>query len=78
MPDIVNVPRAGIVHRLDKDTTGLMVVAKTLQAQTKLVDQLQKRSVSRIYECICIGVITSGATVDHRSAAVRPTASAWR
>ena len=41
-----------------------MVVAKTLQAQTKLVDQLQKRSVSRIYECICIGVITSGATID--------------
>ncbi|WP_237046414.1 23S rRNA pseudouridine(1911/1915/1917) synthase RluD [Aquipseudomonas alcaligenes] len=64
VPDIVNVPRAGIVHRLDKDTTGLMVVAKTLQAQTKLVDQLQKRSVSRIYECICIGVITSGATID--------------
>ncbi|AMR68313.1 MULTISPECIES: 23S rRNA pseudouridine(1911/1915/1917) synthase RluD [Pseudomonadaceae] len=64
VPDIINVPRAGIVHRLDKDTTGLMVVAKTLQAQTKLVDQLQKRSVSRIYECICIGVITSGATID--------------
>ena len=64
VPDIVNVPRAGIVHRLDKDTTGLMVVAKTLQAQTKLVDQLQKRSVSRIYECICIGVITSGASID--------------
>jgi 23S rRNA pseudouridine1911/1915/1917 synthase len=37
VPDIVNVPRAGIVHRLDKDTTGLMVVAKTMQAQTKLV-----------------------------------------
>ena len=64
VPDIINVPRAGIVHRLDKDTTGLMVVAKTLQAQTKLVDQLQKRSVSRIYECICIGVITSGASID--------------
>jgi 23S rRNA pseudouridine1911/1915/1917 synthase len=64
VPDIVNVPRAGIVHRLDKDTTGLMVVAKTLQAQTKLVDQLQKRTVSRIYECICIGVITSGSTID--------------
>ena len=64
VPDIVNVPRAGIVHRLDKDTTGLMVVAKTLQAQTKLVDQLQKRTVSRIYECICIGVITAGGTID--------------
>ncbi|MDX5371827.1 MAG: 23S rRNA pseudouridine(1911/1915/1917) synthase RluD [Pseudomonadaceae bacterium] len=64
VPDIVNVPRAGIVHRLDKDTTGLMVVAKTLQAQTRLVDQLQKRTVSRIYECICIGVITAGSTID--------------
>ncbi|MET1081095.1 MAG: 23S rRNA pseudouridine(1911/1915/1917) synthase RluD [Pseudomonas sp.] len=64
VPDIINVPRAGIVHRLDKDTTGLMVVAKTLQAQTQLVDQLQKRSVSRIYECIVIGVITSGGKID--------------
>ena len=64
VPDIINVPRAGIVHRLDKDTTGLMVVAKTLQAQTKLVDQLQKRSVSRIYECISIGVITAGSTIN--------------
>ncbi|WP_068829187.1 23S rRNA pseudouridine(1911/1915/1917) synthase RluD [Pseudomonas sp. BMS12] len=64
VPDIINVPRAGIVHRLDKDTTGLMVVAKTLQAQTKLVDQLQKRSVSRIYECISIGVITAGGTIN--------------
>ncbi|TWC27057.1 ribosomal large subunit pseudouridine synthase D [Pseudomonas sp. SJZ079] len=64
VPDIVNVPRAGIVHRLDKDTTGLMVVAKTIQAQTQLVDQLQKRSVSRIYECIVIGVITAGGKID--------------
>lgn len=64
VPDIVNVPRAGIVHRLDKDTTGLMVVAKTLQAQTNLVEQLQKRTVSRIYECISIGVITAGGTID--------------
>ncbi|MEN0107327.1 MAG: 23S rRNA pseudouridine(1911/1915/1917) synthase RluD, partial [Pseudomonas sp.] len=64
VPDIVNVPRAGIVHRLDKDTTGLMVVAKNIQAQTQLVDQLQKRSVSRIYECIVIGVITAGGKID--------------
>ncbi|HHK2698607.1 TPA: 23S rRNA pseudouridine(1911/1915/1917) synthase RluD [Pseudomonas aeruginosa] len=62
--DIANVPRAGIVHRLDKDTTGLMVVAKTLEAHTKLVAQLQARSVSRIYEAIVIGVITSGGTID--------------
>ena len=64
VPDIINVPRAGIVHRLDKDTTGLMVVAKTIEAQTRLVDQLQKRSVSRIYECLVIGVITSGGKIN--------------
>jgi 23S rRNA pseudouridine1911/1915/1917 synthase len=74
IPDIVNVPRCGIVHRLDKDTTGLMVVAKTIEAQTRLVDQLQKRTVSRIYECIVIGVITAGGKIDApigRSAAQR-------
>ena len=64
VPDIINVPRAGIVHRLDKDTSGLMVVAKTLEAHTQLVAQLQARTVSRIYECIVIGVVTSGGTVD--------------
>lgn len=64
VPDIINVPRAGIVHRLDKDTTGLMVVAKTLQAQTSLVEQLQARSVSRIYECVVVGVIIAGDTID--------------
>lgn len=63
-PELQNVPRAGIVHRLDKDTTGLMVVAKTLEAQTKLVEQLQARTVSRIYEAIVNGVVTSGGTVD--------------
>lgn len=64
VPDIINVPRAGIVHRLDKDTTGLMVVAKTLQAQTNLVDQLQRRTVSRVYECIVLGVVTAGGKID--------------
>jgi len=64
VPGLVNVPRAGIVHRLDKDTTGLMVVAKTLQAQTRLVEQLQARSVSRIYEAIVVGVIIAGGTVE--------------
>ncbi|WNW11944.1 23S rRNA pseudouridine(1911/1915/1917) synthase RluD [Pseudomonas sp. DTU_2021_1001937_2_SI_NGA_ILE_001] len=64
VPDIVNVPRAGIVHRLDKDTTGLMVVAKTLQAQTQLVNQLQSRTVSRIYECVVLGVVTAGGKID--------------
>lgn len=64
VPELIEVPRAGIVHRLDKDTTGLMVVAKTLEAHTSLVDQLQARSVGRTYEAIVVGVITSGATID--------------
>lgn len=63
-PGIENVPRAGIVHRLDKDTTGLMVVAKTLQAQTQLVNQLQDRSMGREYEAITMGVMTGGGTVE--------------
>ncbi|GMQ54223.1 23S rRNA pseudouridine(1911/1915/1917) synthase RluD [Halopseudomonas aestusnigri] len=63
-PELAKVPRAGIVHRLDKDTTGLMVVAKTIEAQTDLVAQLQARTVSREYECVVIGVMTSGGKVD--------------
>ncbi|TVP89980.1 MAG: RNA pseudouridine synthase, partial [Pseudomonadaceae bacterium] len=51
-PTLKTVPRAGIVHRLDKDTTGLMVVAKTLESQTVLVNQMQARTVSREYECV--------------------------
>ena len=47
-PDIADVPRAGIVHRLDKDTTGLMVVAKTVPAQTRLVESLQLREITRL------------------------------
>lgn len=63
-PELAKVPRAGIVHRLDKDTTGLMVVAKTLEAQTDLVQQLQARSVTREYECVVVGVMTAGGKVD--------------
>lgn len=63
-PDLAKVPRAGIVHRLDKDTTGLMVVAKTLEAQTDLVAQLQARSVTREYEAVVVGVMTAGGKVD--------------
>lgn len=55
-PDLINIPRAGIVHRLDKDTSGLMVVAKSLEAQNHLVNQLQARSVKREYEAVCWGV----------------------
>ena len=63
-PETAHIPRAGIVHRLDKETTGLMVVAKTLAAQTDLVFQLQERSMGREYEAISIGVMTGGGVVD--------------
>ncbi|WP_436322690.1 23S rRNA pseudouridine(1911/1915/1917) synthase RluD [Vibrio cidicii] len=62
--EIAEVPRAGIVHRLDKDTTGLMVVAKTVPAQTRLVRALQKRDITREYEAIAIGRMTAGGKVD--------------
>lgn len=63
-PDIKEVPRAGIVHRLDKDTSGLMVVAKTVPAQTHLVDQLQRHEVGRIYDAVVVGKMISGGQVD--------------
>lgn len=63
-PAIAEVPRAGIVHRLDKDTTGLMVVAKTVQSQTRLVRALQKRNITREYEAIVIGNMTAGGMVE--------------
>ena len=62
-PEIADVPRAGIVHRLDKDTTGLMVVAKTVPAQTHLVESLQRREITREYEAVAIGRMTAGGTV---------------
>lgn len=62
-PAIADVPRAGIVHRLDKDTTGLMVVAKTVPAQTYLVESLQLREFTREYEAVAIGRMTAGGTV---------------
>lgn len=63
-PKINQVPRAGIVHRLDKDTSGLLVVAKTLEAQNSLVKQLQKHDVEREYDAIVTGAMISGGTVD--------------
>lgn len=63
-PELAGVPRAGIVHRLDKDTSGLMVVAKTLAAQTDLVRQLQARTVRRHYLALVHGLVTTGGTVD--------------
>ncbi|CAM3866554.1 23S rRNA pseudouridine(1911/1915/1917) synthase RluD [Rheinheimera salexigens] len=64
VPGIGEVPRAGIVHRLDKDTTGLMVIAKTIPAQTHLVEAMQAREIVREYEAICHGTMTSGGTID--------------
>ena len=63
VPAIAEVPRAGIVHRLDKDTSGLLVVAKTLAAQTGLVRQLQARSVKRQYLAVVCGVVRRDATI---------------
>ncbi|WP_057956767.1 23S rRNA pseudouridine(1911/1915/1917) synthase RluD [endosymbiont of Ridgeia piscesae] len=63
-PAISQVPRGGIVHRLDKETSGLLVVAKTLQAQTALVAQLQARSMKREYRAFAQGVMTAGGKVD--------------
>ena len=63
-PQLAAVPRAGIVHRLDKDTSGLLVVAKTLEAQTDLVRQLQARSVSRRYLALALGRVAHDGTID--------------
>lgn len=63
-PALANIPRAGIVHRLDKDTSGLMVVAKTLASHNNLIKQLKTKSVQRIYEAVVSGVMIAGGVVD--------------
>ena len=63
-PALDSLPRAGIVHRLDKDTSGLLLVAKSLPAHTALVRELAERSISRQYLAICNGVLTGGGTID--------------
>ena len=63
-PVFTHLPRAGIVHRLDKDTSGLMVVAKTLQAHTHLIRQLQARTVKRLYRAVVCGVPRIDGTVN--------------
>ncbi len=63
-PELERVPRAGVVHRLDKDTTGLLVVARTLSAQHHLVAQLQARAFEREYRAVVSGVPTGGGTID--------------
>ena len=63
-PELENLPRAGIVHRLDKDTSGLLVVARTLKAHKSLVDQLQARTVKREYLALVAGKMITGGTVN--------------
>lgn len=63
-PELEAIPRAGIVHRLDKETSGLLVVARTLPAQKSLVEQLQARSFLREYDAIVNGLLTAGGTID--------------
>jgi 23S rRNA pseudouridine1911/1915/1917 synthase len=63
-PKLAELPRGGIVHRLDKDTSGLMVVAKTLATHTALVEMLSRHDVERQYEAIVLGTLIAGGTVD--------------
>lgn len=63
-PELAALPRAGIIHRLDKNTSGLLIVARSIRAHTKLVKMMAKREIHRIYIAIVNGVMTSGGTVD--------------
>jgi len=63
-PKLARVPRAGLVHRIDKDTSGLLVVARTLEAHTALVAALGDHEIEREYLALCTGVMTGGGTVD--------------
>jgi 23S rRNA pseudouridine1911/1915/1917 synthase len=63
-PGLAALPRAGLVHRLDKDTTGLLIVARTAAAQAALIAALERRQIARTYEAVCQGVLTGGGTVD--------------
>jgi 23S rRNA pseudouridine1911/1915/1917 synthase len=63
-PALAVVPRAGIVHRIDKDTSGLLVVARTLEAHTALVAMLGDHAIGREYVALCVGAMTGGGTVD--------------
>jgi 23S rRNA pseudouridine1911/1915/1917 synthase len=63
-PDLATLPRAGLVHRLDKDTSGLLLVARTLTSQKLLAAALERRQIKRTYEAICQGVLTGGGSID--------------
>lgn len=61
---LAQLPRAGIIHRLDKDTSGLLIIAKTLPAYTRLVRDLQRRKITREYEAVVCGALTGGGIID--------------
>jgi len=63
-PGLAELPRSGILHRLDKDTSGLLIVAKTLVAHTHLVRALEARDIMREYRALCVGPMTGGGSVD--------------
>jgi 23S rRNA pseudouridine1911/1915/1917 synthase len=63
-PELAQVPRSGLVHRIDKDTSGLLVVARTLESHTRLVAALQAREFERGYVAVAMGVMTGGGTID--------------
>ena len=63
-PALAHVPRSGLIHRLDRDTSGLLVVARTIEAHTHLVSALAARQIERSYRAICVGVMTGGRTVE--------------
>ena len=63
-PALAALPRAGLIHRLDKDTSGLLAIARTPEAQTSLSRQLEARTMAREYVAVCVGVMTGGGTVD--------------
>lgn len=75
-PELKQIPRAGLIHRIDKDTSGLLVVARSLTAHADLVQKLQQRKFIRQYEAIVHGVMVAGSTIDapigrHRTQRVR-------
>ena len=63
-PELALLPRAGLVHRLDKDTSGLLLVARTLPSHTALTAALQRREIKRTYRAVCQGVLTGGGSID--------------
>ena len=64
LPSLKNLPRGGLIHRLDKDTSGLLIIAKTSHSYTKMVSALEKRKILREYRAICVGAMSSGGKVD--------------